>query len=149
MMVSGAHVLGLIVGGMILFPRRRPTHGYLFFDAGRPGGSGVWKTGINTAGILTSINGFLGKVAMACGPITGVLLSSSGYIANHTQSDSALLAIKACYLYIPALILASMLWMGRFYRLDDQYEQIRARSLRCRTRRLASPAPTAGESPAM
>lgn len=61
------------------------------------------------------------------GAITGVLLSSSGYIANHTQSDSALLAIKACYLYIPALlILASMLWMGRFYRLDDQYEQIRA-----------------------
>ncbi len=58
---------------------------------------GVWKTGINTAGILTSINGFLGKVAMAgAGAITGVLLSSSGYIANHTQSDSALLAIKAC-----------------------------------------------------
>lgn len=38
-----------------------------------------------------------------------------------------MLAIKACYLYIPALlIVASMLWMGRFYRLDDQYEQIRA-----------------------
>lgn len=37
MMVSGAHVLGLIVGAVIL-PRRRPTHGYLFLDAGRPGG---------------------------------------------------------------------------------------------------------------
>jgi Na+/melibiose symporter-like transporter len=38
-----------------------------------------------------------------------------------------MLAIKACYLYIPALlIVASMLWIGRFYRLDDQYEQIRA-----------------------
>jgi Na+/melibiose symporter-like transporter len=34
-----------------------------------------------------------------------------------------MLAIKACYLYIPALlIVASMLWMGRFYRLDDQYD---------------------------
>jgi Na+/melibiose symporter-like transporter len=61
------------------------------------------------------------------GAITGVLLSSGGYIANQTQSDGAMLAIKACYLYIPALlIVASMLWMGRFYRLDDQYEQIRA-----------------------
>ena len=89
---------------------------------------GVWKTGINTAGILTSINGFLGKVAMAgAGAITGVLLSSGGYIANQVQSDSAMLAIKACYLYIPALlIVASMLWIGRFYRLDDHYEQIRA-----------------------
>ncbi|MCS6038759.1 MFS transporter [Klebsiella pneumoniae subsp. pneumoniae] len=109
---------------------------------------GVWKTGINTAGILTSINGFLGKVAMAgAGAITGVLLSSSGYIANHTQSDSALLAIKACYLYIPALlIIASMLWMGRFYRLDDQYEQIRA-DLDAGRGASPAPAPTAGESP--
>jgi Na+/melibiose symporter-like transporter len=71
---------------------------------------------------------FLGKVAMAgAGAITGVLLSSGGYIANQVQSDSAMLAIKACYLYIPALlIVASMLWIGRFYRLDDHYEQIRA-----------------------
>ena len=70
----------------------------------------------------------LGKVAMAgAGAITGVLLSSGGYIANQVQSDSAMLAIKACYLYIPALlIVASMLWIGRFYRLDDHYEQIRA-----------------------
>ncbi|MDU9089033.1 MFS transporter, partial [Klebsiella pneumoniae] len=72
-----------------------------------------------------------------------------GYIANHTQSDSALLAIKACYLYIPALlILASMLWMGRFYRLDDQYEQIRA-DLDAGRGASPAPAPTAGESPAM
>jgi Na+/melibiose symporter-like transporter len=89
---------------------------------------GVWKTGINTAGILTSINGFFGKVAMAgAGAITGVLLSSGGYVANQVQNESAMLAIKACYLYIPALlIVASMLWIGRFYRLDDNYEQIRA-----------------------
>lgn len=61
------------------------------------------------------------------GAITGVLLSSGGYIANQVQSNSAMLAIKACYLYIPALlIVASMLWIGRFYRLDDHYEQIRA-----------------------
>jgi Na+/melibiose symporter-like transporter len=73
--------------------------------------------------------------------------SSGGYIANQAQSDSALLAIKACYLYIPALlILASMLWMGRFYRLDDQYEQIRA-DLDAGRGAVASP--VAGESPAM
>ncbi len=29
------------------------------------------------------------------GAITGVLLSSGGYIANQVQSDSAMLAIKA------------------------------------------------------
>ena len=89
---------------------------------------GEWKTGINTAGILTSVNGFLGKVAMAgAGAVTGILLSLGGYSANHAQSASALLAIKTCYLYIPlALIVISMLWMGKYYRLDNDYEKIRA-----------------------
>ncbi|PSC95022.1 MFS transporter, partial [Klebsiella pneumoniae] len=36
---------------------------------------------------------------------------------------SVISAAVCCALF---LILASMLWMGRFYRLDDQYEQIRA-----------------------
>ncbi|HEI8837079.1 TPA: MFS transporter [Klebsiella pneumoniae] len=150
MMVSGAHVLGLIVGAVILSLGAGQRTAIYFSMQADPVDYGVWKTGINTAGILTSINGFLGKVAMAgAGAITGVLLSSSGYIANHTQSDSALLAIKACYPYIPALlILASMLWMGRFYRLDDQYEQIRA-DLDAGRGASPAPAPTAGESPAM
>ncbi|MNH41849.1 hypothetical protein D3C78_1844740 [compost metagenome] len=43
------------------------------------------------------------------------------------QSPDALFAIKACYLWIPAgLIVASMFWIGRFYRLDDSFEAIRA-----------------------
>lgn len=47
-----------------------------------------------------------------------------------------MLAIKACYLYIPALlIVASMLWIGRFYRLDDHYEQIRADPMQAAARR--------------
>ncbi len=142
--------MGLIVGAVILSLGAGQRTAIYFSMQADPVDYGVWKTGINTAGILTSINGFLGKVAMAgAGAITGVLLSSSGYIANHTQSDSALLAIKACYLYIPALlILASMLWMGRFYRLDDQYEQIRA-DLDAGRGASPAPAPTAGESPAM
>ncbi|RCU27307.1 MFS transporter, partial [Acinetobacter baumannii] len=92
-------VLGLIVGAVILSLGAGQRTAIYFSMQADPVDYGVWKTGINTAGILTSINGFLGKVAMAgAGAITGVLLSSSGYIANHTQSDSALLAIKACYL---------------------------------------------------
>ena len=148
MMLSGTYALGLIVGAVILSLGAGQRTAIYFSMQADPVDYGVWKTGINTAGILTSINGFLGKVAMAgAGAITGALLSSGGYIANQAQSDSALLAIKACYLYIPALlILASMLWMGRFYRLDDHYEQIRAD---LDAGRGASPAPATGESPAM
>lgn len=114
MMLSGTYALGLIVGAVILSLGAGQRTAIYFSMQADPVDYGVWKTGINTAGILTSINGFLGKVAMAgAGAITGALLSSGGYIANQAQSDSALLAIKACYLYIPALlILASMLWMA-------------------------------------
>ncbi|MER3753586.1 MFS transporter, partial [Klebsiella pneumoniae] len=67
----------------------------------------------------------------------------------HTQSDSALLAINACYLYIPApLILAAMLWIARFYRLADHYEHIRA-DLDAARGASPAPAPTSGQSPAM
>lgn len=150
MMLSGTYALGLIVGAVILSLGAGQRTAIYFSMQADPVDYGVWKTGINTAGILTSINGFLGKVAMAgAGAITGALLSSGGYIANQAQSDSALLAIKACYLYIPALlILASMLWMGRFYRLDDHYEQIRA-DLDAGRGASPAPAPTTGESPAM
>lgn len=128
MIVSGVQTLGLMVGAVILSLGAGQRTAIYFSMQADPVDYGVWKTGINTAGILTSINGFLGKVAMAgAGAITGILLSSGGYVANQTQNETALLAIKSCYLYIPAaLIIASMIWIGRFYRLDDHYEAIRA-----------------------
>jgi len=128
MIASGVNHMGLIVGAVILSLGAGQRLAIYFSMQADPVDYGVWKTGINTAGILTSINGFLGKVAMAiAGAITGLLLSSGGYVANATQSAEALFAIKACYLYIPAiLIIASMVWMGRFYRLDDTYADIRA-----------------------
>jgi sugar (glycoside-pentoside-hexuronide) transporter len=128
MIVSGIQTLGLMIGAVILSLGAGQRTAIYFSMQADPVDYGVWKTGINTAGILTSINGFLGKVAMAgAGAITGILLSSGGYVANQTQNETALLAIKSCYLYIPAaLIIASMIWIGRFYRLDDHYEAIRA-----------------------
>jgi Na+/melibiose symporter-like transporter len=63
----------------------------------------------------------------SAGAVTGYLLSTGGYVANSAQTPGALLAIKTCYLYIPAgLIIFSMLWIGRFYKLDDNYDAIRA-----------------------
>jgi sugar (glycoside-pentoside-hexuronide) transporter len=128
MIVAGVNTLGLIIGAVILSLGAGQRTAIYFSMQADPVDYGVWKTGINTAGILTSINGFLGKVAMAgAGAITGILLSTGGYVANQVQNASALLAIKSCYLYIPAvLIVASMIWIGRFYRLDDHYEAIRA-----------------------
>ncbi|WBM69490.1 glycoside-pentoside-hexuronide (GPH):cation symporter [Buttiauxella sp. WJP83] len=128
MIFAGVNVMALVVGAVILSLGAGQRTAIYFSMQADPVDYGVWKTGINTAGILTSINGFLGKVAMAgAGAITGIMLSASGYVANHAQTADALFAIKSCYLYIPAaLIVISMLWIGKFYRLDDDYEKIRA-----------------------
>lgn len=128
MIFSGTAIIGLLAGATLLSIGAGQRTAIYFSMQADPVDYGEWKTGINTAGILTSINGFLGKVAMAgAGAISGILLSAGGYMANQAQNPQALLAIKACYLYIPAaLILGSMFWIGRYYRLDDNYEKIKA-----------------------
>jgi len=127
MMMVSNEVWVLLTGAFILSVGAGQRLAIYFSMQADPVDYGEWKTGINTAGILTSVNGFLGKVAMAgAGAVTGAMLSYSGYVANQEQIPSALLAIKTCYLYIPAaLIVISMLWMRRFYKLDYQYEEIR------------------------
>lgn len=126
MIVFDVNQIGLIIGAVVLSIGAGQRTAIYFSMQADPVDYGVWKTGINTAGILTSINGFLGKVAMAgAGAITGFLLSSGGYTANAIQTPSALFAIKLCYLYLPAiLIIASMFWIGKFYKLDDIYASI-------------------------
>lgn len=89
---------------------------------------GIWKTGVNATGTLNSINGFLGKCAQAIsGGLGGALLAWGGYVAQaDVQSASALVAIKAMYIYIPmALLICSMITM-KFYDLDKQYPKIKA-----------------------
>ncbi len=87
---------------------------------------GEWKTGVNAAGTLSAANGFIGKCAQAlAGGLSGILLAAGGYVANTTQIPSALLSIKALYLFIPiALTIASFITM-KFYKLDEIYPQIK------------------------
>lgn len=89
---------------------------------------GEWKTGVNTAGSLSAINGFLGKVAQAAaGGISGVLLAWGAYQGGASaQSSNAVLAIKAMYLYIPMLLLICSIVTMLFYNLDKIYPQIKA-----------------------
>ncbi len=49
---------------------------------------GEWKTGVNTAGSLSAINGFLGKVALsAAGGISGALLAWGRRIPSVPSTD--------------------------------------------------------------
>ena len=89
---------------------------------------GEWKTGVQAAGLLSSVNGFLGKVAQAvAGGIGGMLLACGMYNAEaETQTPEALTAIKAMYLYIPMVLLVCSIITMTFYKLDEQFPQIQA-----------------------
>lgn len=87
---------------------------------------GEWKTGIQAAGTLSSINGFLGKVAQAlAGGLSGLLLAWGAYDSTAiVQTPEALLAIKAMYIYVPAILLVCSIITMSFYKLDQQFPQI-------------------------
>lgn len=88
---------------------------------------GEWKTGIQAAGMLSSINGFLGKVAQAAaGGISGLLLAWGAYDETAAvQTADALFAIKAMYLYLPMILLVCSIVTMSFYKLDGQFAQIK------------------------
>lgn len=87
---------------------------------------GEWKTGINAAGTLSAVNGFVGKCAQAlAGGLSGALLAAGGYVANTTQTPEAILAIKALYLLIPIVLTICSVITMKFYKLDEIYPQIK------------------------
>lgn len=89
---------------------------------------GEWKTGVNTAGSLSAINGFLGKVAQAAaGGISGLLLAWGSYEGGAAvQTANALTAIKTIYLYIPMVMIVCSIVTMLFYNLDKIYPEIKA-----------------------
>lgn len=89
---------------------------------------GKWKTGVDTSGSLSAVNGFLGKVAQAvAGGISGSLLAWGAYNSEAlVQSANAILAIKIMYLYIPIFLLVCSIITMLFYKLDEQFPIIKA-----------------------
>ena len=87
---------------------------------------GEWKTGVQAAGTLSSVNGFLGKVAQAvAGGISGALLAWGAYdSAAAIQPANALTAIRVMYIYAPVILLICSIITMSFYKLDKQFPQI-------------------------
>jgi glycoside/pentoside/hexuronide:cation symporter, GPH family len=127
MLFAGTIIPVIIVGAVIAALGFGTRQSIYFSMQADPVDYGEWKTGINAAGILSALNGFIGKVTMAvAGALFGLMLTWGNYVPNVTQTDHALLAIKLGYLIIPAiLVVISMITMS-FYNLDKFYPQIRA-----------------------
>ncbi|MDG0062019.1 glycoside-pentoside-hexuronide (GPH):cation symporter [Priestia sp. P5] len=127
MLIANVNVTWLIIGAIIVALGHGLRQSIYFSMQADPVDYGEWKTGISAAGIISALNGFIGKIAMAgAGAISGWLLTHGHYVPNRTQTNSALFAIKLNYLIIPAgMVVISMIIMC-FYNLDKIYPKIRA-----------------------
>lgn len=128
MLLVGANTTGLIAGAVVMGLGMGLRTSIYFSMQADPIDYGEWKSGVNAAGLLSAVNGFIGKIAFACaGALSGYLLSSGGYVPDQQQTASALDAIKMCYFIIPmGLIVLSMIIMKTMYKLDHIFPQIRA-----------------------
>lgn len=84
-----------------------------------------WKTGIRPQGLLNSLVGFVIKLGMAAaGVLCAQILSMGGYVAGEIQSESAIFAIIANYIWIPIIISVLSIIILLFYTLDKDIEVI-------------------------
>lgn len=121
--------VNLIIGGAVISAFGYGIKESIYFSMqADPVDYGIWKTGVNATGTLNSVNGFLGKCAQAIsGGLGGALLAWGGYVGQaDTQTTSALVAIKAMYIYIPMVLLICSMITMKFYDLDKQYSKIKA-----------------------
>ncbi|MED3728474.1 glycoside-pentoside-hexuronide (GPH):cation symporter [Priestia filamentosa] len=127
MLIANVNVPLLLIGAVVLALGHGLRQSIYFSMQADPVDYGEWKTGISAAGVISALNGFLGKVAMAgTGAISGWLLTRGNYVPNETQTSSALLAIKLNFLIIPAIMVVISMIIMCFYRLDKMYPAVRA-----------------------
>ena len=87
---------------------------------------GEWKSGVNTAGTLSAVNGFIGKVGMAIASSIGAaLLQFGGFDAVlSVQSATAQSYITTMYIWVPIVMNIATIIIMMFYNLDKIYPQI-------------------------
>lgn len=90
---------------------------------------GEWKTGVRTEGLVFSAQSFGCKLGMGLGnALIGVVLDMSRYNGDlgfaDIQPSSAIFAIKALYIAMPAVVAILQIIMMGIYKLDKLYPQI-------------------------
>ena len=123
---GGTNVPALIAGAVIAAAGYGLKGSMHFAMQPDPVDYGEWKSGVNTAGTLSAVNGFIGKVGMAIASSIGAaLLQFGGFDASLTvQTTTAQSYITSMYIWVPIVMnIASVITM-LFYNLDKIYPQI-------------------------
>ncbi len=85
-----------------------------------------WKSGIRAEGLVFSANSIGAKIGSGIGSaVLGWVLAAFGFVSSaNVQPDSALMGIRAIFLYVPLVVFALMFIVLLFYRLDNEYDGI-------------------------
>lgn len=87
---------------------------------------GEWKTGCRTEGLVNSACSFGYKIGNGIGSaLLGWILELGGYAGQAAvQTDSAILSIKVCFVWIPIAVYIIGLGIMKFYNLDREFAGI-------------------------
>lgn len=87
---------------------------------------GEWKTGYRTEGLVNSACSFGYKIGNGIGSaLLGLILEIGGYVGTAAvQTESALMSIKVCFVWIPIIVYVCGLVIMKFYNLDNEFDGI-------------------------
>ena len=117
----------VLIGGAVIAAAGYGLKGSMHFAMQPdPVDYGEWKSGVNTAGTLSAVNGFIGKVGMAVASSIGAALLEFGGFesALSVQSATAQSYITMMYIWIPIVMNIATIITMMFYNLDKIYPQI-------------------------
>lgn len=82
---------------------------------------GEWKTGRSQAGMVSSVYGLAITLGSAIGGfVLGILLETSGYVANTTQSPETLNSMLVLLFVVPAVLMIGHLILQVCYKITDK-----------------------------
>lgn len=123
----GSTNVPVLIGGAVIAAAGYGLKGSMHFAMQPdPVDYGEWKSGVNTAGTLSAVNGFIGKVGMAIASSIGAaLLQFGGFDAVlSVQSATAQSYITTMYIWVPIVMNITTIITMMFYNLDKIYPQI-------------------------
>lgn len=126
-MMSGLSTIGAIIGWLIGNLGSGIAVTMPFAMLGSAVDYGEWKSGINAAGLLTTIgSAFCMSMGQGfAGWLNGTFLSTFGYVANHVQTAHALTGISIDFNWVTLLIYGAAIIPAIFYqRYEKQEDQI-------------------------
>ncbi len=123
---GGANSLMLIVGAVIAAAGYGLKGSMHFAMQPDSVDYGEWKSGINTAGTLSAVNGFIGKLGMAIASSVGAALLAVGGFDEYAavQTATAQSFITAMYIWVPIIMNIGSIITMSFYDLDKIYPNI-------------------------